>query len=212
MSVSAVVVAAGRGERFGAQKQFLTLGESTIAAASVAAARCVADTVVLVVPDTYSGSGEGADIVVTGGATRSSSVRHGLDVLGDVDVVVVHDAARPLATPALFHAVVRAVHAGAAGAVPALEITDTVKRVQRSDITRVVETVDRTTLVTVQTPQAFRLSELREAHHSGAEATDDAALLELRGALVVAVPGEPTNIKVTVPEDLVRVRELVKES
>jgi 2-C-methyl-D-erythritol 4-phosphate cytidylyltransferase len=117
----------------------------------------------------------------------------------DADVVVVHDAARPLASPALFAAVVAAVNAGADGAVPGVPVADTVKRV---DGARVIETVARDDLVAVQTPQAFRASALRRAHAAGADATDDAVLVEQAGGRVVVVPGERHNLKVTDPDDL----------
>jgi 2-C-methyl-D-erythritol 4-phosphate cytidylyltransferase len=208
--VCAVVVAAGRGERFGALKQFLPLGDTTVAALSVTAARSVASDVILVVPEEYQGSGEGADRTVIGGATRSASVRNALATLSDVDVVVIHDAARPLATSELFHRVVAALVDDVAGAVPSLEMSDTVKRVDHSTPRRILETLDRTQLVTVQTPQAFRLSALQLAHAGHDDATDDAALLEARGALVVAVTGESTNIKITTPEDFALVSSLVE--
>ena len=141
--------------------------------------------------------GEGG---VSGGATRSESVRNGLaEVPDDADVVVVHDAARPLATPALFSAVIEAVKSGADAAVPVVPVTDTVKRVEGD---RVVETLDRAELVSVQTPQAFRADILRKAHASGGEATDDASLVEAIGGTVVVVPGERNNIKITTPDDL----------
>jgi len=149
----------------------------------------------------------GADVVVCGGPTRSSSVRAGLASVPDgVAVVVVHDAARPLAAPGLFRAVVDAVVAGADGAVPGVPVGDTLKRL---DGDRVAGTVDRSYLVAVQTPQAFRADRLRAAHAGGAEATDDAALLEDEGATVRVVPGDPSNVKLTTPQDL-RVAEMLR--
>jgi 2-C-methyl-D-erythritol 4-phosphate cytidylyltransferase len=209
MDVTAVVVAGGRGVRFGGPKQFARIEGETVSALSVRHSRSVAREVVLVVPEGYEGDGEGADLVVTGGDTRAESVRRGLAVCSSSDVVVVHDAARPLATPELFHAVVDAIVQGADGAVPGLAISDTVKRVSREAGTTVVhETVAREDLVTVQTPQAFRFDLLVSAHGSGAEATDDAALVEALGARVVVVPGEVRNVKITEPGDLERVSAL----
>ncbi len=198
----AIVVAAGEGRRFGGPKQFAVLGGATVIAHSVRAARTVADGVVAVVPEGLldaPGADGGADAVVPGGASRSESVRAGLrSVPQDADVILVHDAARPLASPALFRAVVAAVRAGADGAIPGLALTDTVKHVVDGTV---VGTIDRSSLVTVQTPQAFRAAALRAAHESGAHATDDAGLLEAAGGIVV-VPGEATNLKITDPDDL----------
>ncbi len=205
MSVAAIVVAAGQGDRFGGPKQFAVLDHDSVAGHSVRASRCVADRVILVVPANYQGRGEGADVVVTGGLTRAASVRAGLHECGDVDVVVVHDAARPMASAALFQAVVDAVLSGADGAVPGLAITDTVKRfVRDGDIAVVDDTVARADLVTVQTPQAFRRVLLEKAHAARDDATDDAALVEAIGGRVVIVDGEGDNVKITVPGDLAR--------
>lgn len=151
-------------------------------------------------PDRRGDDEPGADVVVAGGSTRSASVRAGLAAVpADAQVVLVHDAARPLAPPALFASVIAAVRDGADGAVPGLPVTDTIKRVARG---RVVETLDRGTLVAVQTPQAFAASALRRAHASEPEATDDAALIEAAGGAVVVVLGDPANAKITRPGDL----------
>jgi 2-C-methyl-D-erythritol 4-phosphate cytidylyltransferase len=196
--VWAIVVAAGRGERFGEPKQYAALGGRRVLDHAVDACRAVADGIVLVVPPQRAADPEPAvDAVVAGGATRSASVRAGLvAVPEDADIVVVHDAARPWASPALFRAVVAAVEDGA---VPGIPVADTVKRVHGD---RVVETLDRAHLVAVQTPQAFRADVLRKAHASGADATDDAALVEQVGGTVVVVPGEPGNRKITRRDDL----------
>lgn len=198
-----ILVAAGSGSRFGGPKQFQLLAGRTVLDRSLATARSVAEGVVVVVP---GGPGEpppvpGADAVVAGGATRSGSVRAGLAAVpADVDVIVVHDAARPLAGPELYGAVVAAVAAGADCAVPGLAVPDTVKRVGPDG--RVAATLDRAELVLVQTPQAFSAPVLRRAHASGPEATDDAAVVEAAGGRVVVVPGDGRNIKITHPRDL----------
>ena len=201
MTVWAIVVAAGRGTRFGGPKQFADLEGRRVVDWALVASRSVADGVVLVVPaDHLEDEAPAADVVVAGGSTRSGSVRAGLAAVpAGVDVVVVHDAARPFAAPALFEAVVASVRAGADGAVPGVTIADTVKRVAAG---RVVGTLDRAELVAVQTPQAFTAAALRRAHAGGGEATDDAALVEAIGGRVVIVPGDPANTKITLRTDL----------
>ena len=201
MSVWAVIVAAGSGSRFGGFKQYELLGRRLVIDWAVAAARTVADGVVLTVPaGRLRGGDEAVDALVGGGATRSASVRAGLAAVpGSAEIVVVHDAARPLAPPALFSAVVAAVREGADGAVPGISLPDTVKRVRDG---AVLATVDRAELVAVQTPQAFLASTLRRAHAGGGEATDDAALVEAVGGRVVLVAGDEANVKLTTLEDL----------
>jgi 2-C-methyl-D-erythritol 4-phosphate cytidylyltransferase len=213
--VWAIVVAGGSGDRFGRPKQFLDLGGRTVVERSVAGARGVASGVVVVVPSVHQDGAPpadptfGADVLVDGGASRAESVRAGLAAVpADATVVVVHDAARPLASPALFEGVVAAVTgpSGADGAVPVLPVTDTLKRVADR---QVIATVDRDDLVAVQTPQAFRAAVLRRAHREQAEGTDDASLLEAIGATVRTVPGDPRNLKLTVPHDLALAEILV---
>lgn len=202
-SVWGIVVAGGLGRRFGAVKQFELLAGRPLHEWAVEGVRSVADGVVLVVPAEYTSDsrlGAVADRVVCGGRTRSDSVRAGLGCVPDeTAIVVVHDAVRPLASVALFRAVVDAVSGGADGAVPGLPMSDTVKLV---DDGVVRATLDRTTIVRVQTPQAFRAAILRRAHEGSPDATDDAALVEAAGGTVVVVPGEEGNLKITSPEDL----------
>lgn len=199
-----VVVAGGSGARYGGLKQFATVAGRPVAGWSVAAARTLGGGVVLVVPahtepgapPSVGEAPDAADVVVGGGATRSASVRAGLDVVpAAVDIVVVHDAARPAASPELFAAVVAAVEQGADAAVPGVDVVDSLRR-------RDGGAVDRDTLVAVQTPQAFRVAALRDAHLAGGDASDDATLVERRGGRVVIVPGEATNVKLTRPADL----------
>lgn len=162
--------------------------------------------VVVVVPPSDAAA-EGA---VAGGDSRSASVRAGLAVVpDDATIVCVHDAARPLASPAVYERVIAAVAAGADAAVPGLPVADTIKVVEADGT--VVATPDRSTLVAVQTPQAFRASVLRAAHAAGGDATDDAALIELAGGNVVVVDGDHRNRKITLPDDLEWVRREMSE-
>ena len=208
-SVWAIVVAAGGGQRFGGAKQFEPLGTARVVDHAVAAAVASCDAVVLVLPPDRVWDGAPVDAVVAGAETRSGSVRAGLAAVPeDAEVVVVHDAARPLATVELFAAVVAAVRGGADAAVPGIAIADTLKRV---DAERVVATLGRDDLVAVQTPQAFRAGSLRAAHADAPEATDDAGLVEAAGGTVVVVPGARANLKVTAPEDLRVAAALLEE-
>jgi 2-C-methyl-D-erythritol 4-phosphate cytidylyltransferase len=203
VEIWAIVVAAGEGRRFGQPKQFSLLRGRPVIEWALDASRSVARGVVAVVPEFAVSSpvlGKSADRVIAGGPTRASSVRRGLAAVPDnADLIVVHDAARPLASPELFRAVVAAVVAGADGAIPGVEVADTIKRVRAG---RVVDTLDRSELVAVQTPQAFKAAALRRAHEKEPEATDDAGLLEALGLTVEVVPGEFHNLKLTTPEDL----------
>jgi 2-C-methyl-D-erythritol 4-phosphate cytidylyltransferase len=201
VEVWAVVVAAGSGSRFGRPKQYELLAGRRVLDWSVEAARRASDGVVLVVPADRAGDSEpAADVVVAGGDRRSASVRAGLgEVPSSADVVVVHDAARPLASPELFRAVIDAVAGGADGAVPGIAVVDTVKRVRDGVVE---ETLDRDALVAVQTPQAFAAAVLRRAHAAGADASDDAALVEAVGGRVVVVPGDVANVKLTTADEL----------
>jgi 2-C-methyl-D-erythritol 4-phosphate cytidylyltransferase len=182
-------------------KQYARIGPQRVIDLSLEGASRVSDGVVLVVGADFVDDGEPlADIVVAGGDERSDSVRRGLEAVpDDCDIVVVHDGARPLAPSSLFEAVIEAVLAGADAAVPGIAVTDTIKRVEDG---RVVGTLDRDDLVAVQTPQAFRADMLRLAHQGDPQATDDAALVEEVGGIVVIVPGDPGNLKITTPRDL----------
>ena len=198
-----IVVAAGSGSRFGGPKLSALLDGRSVLDWSVAAAAVHAEGIVLVTSPHTPGPTATTSCpmqVVTGGATRSDSVRAGLDAVpAGAGVIVVHDAARPLATASMFAAVIAAVRAGADGAITAVPVVDTMKRVRGADV---VETLDRGELVAVQTPQAFRASVLRAAHADGADATDDAALIERAGGRVVIVDGDVRNRKLTTMDDL----------
>ena len=218
-----VLVAAGEGRRFGAPKQLQRLaGRRVIDWALEAAAAASHGVVVVAAADQVQALREGPDalvdpgdegrtldsgsrrdddtgstvVVATGGSTRSESVRAGIaEVPEDAEVIVVHDAARPLAGDALFAAVTAAVVSGADGAAPAVPVTDTIRHTGDGPL-------DRSQLRAMQTPQAFRAEILRRAHAAGGEATDDATLVEAAGGTVRLVDGEPDNIKITTPGDL----------
>jgi 2-C-methyl-D-erythritol 4-phosphate cytidylyltransferase len=148
--------------------------------------------------------------VVAGGATRGRSVLNALLTLSrEIDVVLVHDAARPLTPVGLVEAVEAAVRAGLPAVVPGLPVVDTVKRVATDDgVLRVVGTVDRGPLRAVQTPQGFARDVIDRAYASAVadnclDATDDAGLVERLGVPVALVPGDEVAFKVTRPLDLV---------
>ncbi len=193
-----IVVAAGRGSRFGGAKQYADLAGRRVLDWSVDGARSVADGVVLVVPPGRGEEPEPAvEAVVEGGDTRSASVRAGLAAVPKyAEVVLVHDAARPLASHALFRAVADAVIAGTDAAVPVVAVVDTICD-ERGTV------VDREGLRAVQTPQGFRANALRSVHAPGPEATDDATLVAANGGRLRLVLGDRWNLKVTEPADLV---------
>lgn len=150
--------------------------------------------------------------VIEGGSERQDSVRAGLRALpGDVEIVLVHDAARPFVTSALVTACLQAAgeHGAATAALP---VTDTIKEVDARGA--IVRTVDRTELRAVQTPQAFQLRHLIEVHDRAAREnlffTDDAALIERYGGKVWTVPGDPNNMKVTSARDLAWARWFIQ--
>ena len=212
---AAIVLAAGAGRRLGTPdpKAFVTIGGRPLLAVAAAAAAASPAVVSVVVTAPSGLEDRAADClarlskpfeVVTGGNTRQASVRAALGVLSDdIEIVAVHDAARPFAPPDLFSAVIDAVAGGAAGAIPAIPVSDTVKRVHEGVV---VKTLDRRELVLAQTPQAFRLDLLRQVHvdaiSAGVVATDDASLIELAGHTVRVLPGDPQNFKITTLMDL----------
>lgn len=215
----ALVVAAGSGSRLGADrpKAFVELAGQTLLQWSVralASAPSIGE-IVVALPD-----GEQAPPGTTGvrgGRVRSESVRNALDVAGDAEIVVVHDAARPLLTPTLVEQVIDALTVpGVDAAIAATPVTDTIKRVQtpataaRGSLPHsshlVLETLARDDLWAVQTPQAFRREALRRALNVSveilAEASDDAWLVERYGGDVALVAAGPENLKITTTLDL----------
>ncbi|MDD9206898.1 2-C-methyl-D-erythritol 4-phosphate cytidylyltransferase [Georgenia sp. 10Sc9-8] len=231
MSTGAVLTAAGSGSRLGrpVPKALVELAGVPLvvrAAQNLAASGCVTVLVITVpghVLDDFEvlfpgGRVPGHELpvrLVPGGATRQASVAAGLAALpAEVDVVLVHDAARCLAPPELAATVEAAVRGGRRAVVPALPVTDTIKQVDparaRSGAEPVTATVDRTALRAVQTPQGFLRAALADAHARGVDrgaaestaASDDAGLAEAAGEQVWVVPGDLRALKVTTPTDL----------
>ena len=204
---AAIIAAAGSGERFGATlpKALITLGNRTLIEHAVAALAPIASEIVICAPAGYEKQIQelvGADItVVTGGTTRSDSVRAGITALtGKNKYVLVHDAARALASTQLARNVLAALEKGEVAVIPGLELIDTVKSVDAGG--HVTSTPDRASLRRVQTPQGFDLEILKKAHSSGANATDDGALVEAIGHKVLIINGEDRALKITTPADL----------
>jgi 2-C-methyl-D-erythritol 4-phosphate cytidylyltransferase len=214
--VWSIVVAGGSGRRFGQLKQFSPLGGRLVLEWAVEACRPYSNGVVLVLPAEAGLPGaaqHGADTVVRGGESRAASVGRGLAAVpADAELVLVHDAARPLTTAAVFEAVLGALaEDGVDGAVPGVPVRDTIKQVDTAST--ITATLDRTTLVAVQTPQGFRAAALRRAHAAeGTDgATDDAVLVEAVGGRVKVVPGDPANLKITTPGDLAQAERLLAD-
>ncbi len=217
MSVWAILVAAGRGERLGLDqpKAFAKLGEDPLLAEPLRRLDESGwiDAIVIVAPPGWE---EPAILLaeelacskvhacVAGGETRTDSVRAGLaEVREDALVVLVHDAARPLLPEEVIQRVLAPLSEGWDGVVPGLPVSDTLKRVGPDGAA--LETVSRDALYTVQTPQAFPADVLRRAVAGGAEATDCAGLVEAAGGRVKVVEGDPRLLKVTTADDLAKI-------
>jgi len=211
----ALIVAAGSGERLGAgrPKALVELAGRPLLAWSVETLSAIAAIEQIVVAMPAGASAPDGTVGVTGGASRSESVRHALEAADPAEVVLVHDAARPLLTGALAEEVLAALgeDPGAAAAIAAAPVTDTIKRAGRDGGT-VIETLDRRELWAVQTPQVFRRAALARAldveSEMLAQASDDAWLIERAGGRVIVVPGSAENLKITTRVDL-RLAELL---
>ena len=214
MSVWAVLAAAGRGERLGSDrpKAFARLGGRPLLAESLERLEESGwiDAIVIAAPPDWEEpsilvaeeiAATKVSSAVTGGASRSESVRLALEeVPAEAAVVLVHDAARPLLPEEVIERVLAPLSEGWDGVVPAVPLADTVKRVEGD---RVVETLSREDLVAVQTPQAFLADTLRRAVSGDvSSATDCASLVESRGGRIKVVEGDPRLLKVTDAEDL----------
>lgn len=216
---AALIVAAGRGHRFGGPlpKQYTDLNGQMVLNHTVSALLAHPDIDVVrcvIHPDDqslYENAVANLNIMppVSGGATRQDSVRLGLQSLEDlnVDKVLIHDGARPFVSLSVIEGVLNALN-DHAGALPALAVADTLKRGEEGKITK---TVSREGLFRAQTPQGFHLKDILQAHHKfkGDELTDDAQLFESLGLDVVLTEGSPDNFKITTGDDLMRAENLL---
>jgi 2-C-methyl-D-erythritol 4-phosphate cytidylyltransferase/2-C-methyl-D-erythritol 2,4-cyclodiphosphate synthase len=216
-SVAVVLLAAGKGERLGAKepKAFVELAGKSLLEHSVFRALATENLkqLIIAVPESHLAqtlefekklSNQGVDIrVVVGGATRQQSVSESLAVIvGGIDIVLVHDSARSLASTGLFDRVAQAVFENQIGVIPALHVADTIKK-YKGDV--IQETIERSNLVRAQTPQGFPASVLVAAYVGATEEfTDDAALIQSIGGTVMMIPGEEQAMKITTAEDFER--------
>lgn len=193
--ITGIILAAGSGTRFGSTKQDELLAGVPLWERAVETAVKSCDRVILVHSTPLLASTFEHVTVIPGGSTRSGSVREALAQInepGPDDIIVVHDAARPLASMITWSRVIRAVMDGAVCAVPTIPIPDTIRR-------RSGQPADRDAFWIVQTPQAFDAGTLMELHQDEPECSDDAGLITLG---VTTVDGDPANIKVTHPGDI----------
>jgi len=219
--VSAIIAAGGRGLRFGAgqPKQLALLAGRSILQRSVDAfvnSDAIADVIVALPPDLAAAPPEYLRartkpvIVVEGGNRRQDSVRHAFERASrEADVIVIHDAARPLVSNEVIRRTVDAA-AAAGAAIAAMRASDTVKRADATG--RIVETLNRDEIYLAQTPQAFRVDVLRDALAIADDVTDEAALAERAGHAVQLVDGDPRNLKITTPDDLALAERLLGAS
>ena len=210
-NVWTVVVAAGGSSRFGSDKQKVTIGHKTVLECAVSTAGTVGSVVVVgkaefieEIEKTFS-SNQSVEAVVAGGSTRTASVSAGLlAVPNTAEIILIHDGARPLASQVLFNRVIDVVNGGVDAVVPGIEISDSLRSVRGHE-------VNRSEVVAVQTPQGFKASAVRTAYLNKDEFTDDASKVEATGVKVEIIEGEPNNLKITHPVDLLVARQIHKE-
>ncbi|MEY3430267.1 MAG: hypothetical protein RJB30_199 [Actinomycetota bacterium] len=204
---AAIIAGAGLGNRLGANlpKALLQIEGRTLVERAFAALSPIVDEIVITAPTGYEAEfqkivGDSAK-VITGGVLRSDSVNLALSALSpSIQFVLVHDAARGLASSELARRVLAELESGEVAVIPALPVVDTIKEVDSSGYVR--NTPERSSLRAVQTPQGFALAVLQRAHEASADATDDAALVEALGLKVKSIPGEALAMKITNPSDI----------
>lgn len=223
-TIAALIIAAGRGTRFGSvlPKQYAMLAGKPVIRHAVDAfkANSQIDCVLAVIhPDDhleYATATVGAEILppVHGGATRQESVKRGLEALAELkpDFVLVHDGARPIVSNEIIERVIGALLNSADGVLPVLPIAETLKRIDETG--HVTNTIDRTNVTRAQTPQGFNFQKLFDAHqkYQGQSLTDDAAVLEQAGLRIATVTGDPENIKITEQHDLYATAQYLMET
>ena len=213
---AAIIAGAGMGHRLGADipKALIQIDGVTLIERAFAALSPVVDEIVITAPAGYEDQfraivGDSAT-VITGGVLRSDSVNVALKSLSpSTKYVLVHDAARALATSELAERVLHGLTSGESAVIPALSVVDTIKEVDRDGYVR--STPDRSILRAVQTPQGFSVDVLKRAHEASEDATDDAALVEALGVKVKTIPGEARAMKITNPEDIALAVTLVRD-
>ena len=209
MNIAVIIPAGGSGERLGANipKALVQLGGRTLIEHAVAQMAPIATHVVVAAPAGFEDQFRsllGTEVtVVTGGITRTESVKAALKTLSkEISFVLVHDAARPLASTDLARRIIKELEAGADAVIPGLKVADTIKRVNIDGF--VTKTPNRTKLRAIQTPQGFTYETLVTAHKSMSDATDDAGLVEELDIPVKVILGEERALKITTPDDFQR--------
>jgi 2-C-methyl-D-erythritol 4-phosphate cytidylyltransferase/2-C-methyl-D-erythritol 2,4-cyclodiphosphate synthase len=215
--VAVIIPAGGSGERLGAKipKALVQLAGKTLIEHAVANMAPIANQIIVAAPVGFEGQFQeilGTEVVVvTGGLSRTLSVKNALvHVDKENDFVLVHDAARALATTDLAMRVVDSLRAGERAVVPGLAVSDTIKRVDQDNY--VTKTPTRSKLRAIQTPQGFSRKLLVKAHSSSDEVTDDAGLVEDRGVEVKVIEGEERALKITTQQDLAIAQSIVVSS